>query len=207
MKAKRTATSKASGKRLSLSKADLLRMLIDHEELSVDHVLSLTRMTRAELRAEIRRVQRVTRRQSRAKCPKGHKPNDPACSLTCFIVTIEPIGEMTFLTQADPSKQAMHSWVTDDLKPVYTARSLTEIISKRENLRVLLDVIREHPLEDSVNWQAFASMWRSLNEQFAAPKREWWERIPYSWGWWWRVPYGWLLRWWKRTLLNPRNMK
>lgn len=73
-----------------------------------------------------------------------------------------------------------------------------EFIGRKPLISDLLRMLESTEWQADVNWQEFSRRARLLYAQFEAPKRHWWERVPYSWGWWWRVPYGWCLKGRKR---------
>lgn len=189
MKAKRTATRRASATRslrkakrqmksmapsqkngvsLRSTKADLLRTLIDPEGTSVERLVSLSRMTRAQLAEEVEAERRAALRRDRLPCPQGHKPGHPACNLMCFVVPITIETPFSTTLPKLPVHHPAHKWAVDELTPAPSP------------------------------YEAWAQLVRSFYAQFAVPKRPWWERIPFGLGWWWRVPLGWFYNWRKR---------
>lgn len=99
---------------VTLSREDLLRELIDPEGESVERIISLTRMTCRQLRAQIVREKRRALAWSRKKCPEGCPPGK-CTNLLHWVTTITPHTDLTALLPKIPAKGTYHEWVTDPL--------------------------------------------------------------------------------------------
>ena len=149
-----------------MRRIDLLRVLIEPEEMSVDHILSLTRMTRRELLAELERRRAAVLYRSREKCPKGCKPGAPNCDLTHWIIPIDPID--TPFTEAMArvrSDHPVHNWINDPLTPSEGRERAVAIIAEPRFIEPL------------------ARAYRAIDAAFHVERKRWWEYIPYGLGW------------------------
>jgi len=72
-----SAAARAAKSPKSQTKADLLRMLVDPEESSVEDLILWSGMTRSQLGGVIEGRLRAARTRQQKPCPKGHKPGDP----------------------------------------------------------------------------------------------------------------------------------
>ena len=102
-----------------MTKAQLIAIL--DPEMGIEQTLSWSRSSKAKIIAAIRRQIARESAASRRPCPKGHKPGDPECDLTCHLTGIVPM-DSPFLEQAPKVKNRheLHEWLNDDLFPVPT---------------------------------------------------------------------------------------
>ncbi len=205
------------------SKAVIMREY--DREISLETAIEWARTkTKRELLTILWNGERAQDYANRQPCPKGHKPDDPACDLMCQITLIDPMMEAA---ERKVAPWTLHEWHLDELKPVrrrwpasravlqdmltgvstvapeqpkveynamvrayrnmyglvpaerQCAREFLGLSNKQENLKALMEIIRDQGLENEVNWQAFAKRYRDLDAQFAVPKVPWWKR-------WWR---------------------
>lgn len=165
---------------LKMTKAQLIAIL--DPEMGIEQTLTLGKKTKRALAYQIRKkIRQEVQEQDAARkrlCPKGHKYDDPACSLSCHVVEINP-HQTPFITDAPrvPASSVTHSWVSDTLKPIDDPPPPPAVAQRRTEL--LLSGI------DAKYLDPLAKMYEELNRQFDVPKRKpWWRR-------WLDVIHGW----------------
>jgi hypothetical protein len=141
-----------------MKKKDLIIVLDQEPDVDLLEVLRHSQMTRVQL---IREIKAKIRRESRpaGPCPKGHKPDDPTCDLTCWVTNIEPFSDA----------------------PAYALAAKTRC--KSEYHQRLTDNLTAAGNPDEKYIEPMAQLFRGLDAQFAADNSiGWFWRVPY--GWW-----------------------
>jgi hypothetical protein len=97
------------------TKQGLIEMLCE-PECTVEEVMSLAKLSRAALVVLVEEAKKRALRYSQEPCPKGHKPGDPDCDISCFITNITPMSnEFTTSLPKVVYTTPMFEWLIDPI--------------------------------------------------------------------------------------------